>query len=173
MWPTLKALSAREFDVLRIKHNAKFGERPPRLLCISDSIGRSKARDAVGVGQCLTTSNYFFHTGKCRRLLGVEELFMQGMCFAPLSPEGWDPAAMDVHSFLYRRHNNRLLAHLAGNAFNTWCFAATLISTLRLHAELHTCSSVVGPTVLCKSQSDSDSDSDSASDLLDDIWRPS
>ena len=106
-----------------------FPELEARLLCTSDSMERASAcnADAGDAGLCLTCGNEFYHTGKCRKLLGVEQLFMQGIHFGSVLP--------DVATHISNSYPDKVLGRLAGNAFHAWCCAVAFISTIRALAE--------------------------------------
>jgi hypothetical protein len=71
LFPKLWRLTVREFEVLDKKYNVQFPERSPRLIKISDSISRDAARSSTQPSMTLTKSVELFHTGRCRKLVGL------------------------------------------------------------------------------------------------------
>eukprot|EP00969_Alexandrium_andersonii_P032741 1429369-Alexandrium_andersonii.AAC.1 len=67
---------------------------------------RSYASNAGDAGQCLTCGNEFYHSGKCRKILGVEQMFLQGIHYGPVLQN----AAEVICTF-----PDKVLGRLAGN----------------------------------------------------------
>ena len=123
-WPMLKALTARELEILDLEYSVNFPEKTARLIQVGQSFGRGKAR----LESCNTIARTMrcYITSHCRLVRGLEALHMQGIHYG------------HRHSELATgRFNDIKLMSLAGNAFHTWCCAASLLSLLILLSELH------------------------------------
>lgn len=109
-----------------------------RGLCFIEYFPEHKAR-AVDLSQnfnftelapyvpCLTPRGEKYITSRCRPLLGLESLRLQGL---------WVGDESDPEDF-YAGMSEALLKDLAGNAFESSCFAAAFWCTLRLNACVH------------------------------------
>ena len=125
--PGLRELQPRMWDVLR-SHGITDADLPqvsdPRTVDLSQSADRSSARsssgDHGGVG-CFTPKGLHFHTGRCRRILGIEGLRLQNIWF---------------NEDKLMQYPNALLQSLAGNAFSTNCCGAALLALLASFATL-------------------------------------
>ena len=112
-YPTLRALTVRETDVLRFL-GISFPELTPRTVDVSQNIARAKV--GVSLVGCLTAGARVYLSHRCRLLLGVEALRLQSF-FHP------DPGRLLAF-------DDRLLRDLAGNAFEASCCAASLLVVL-------------------------------------------
>lgn len=115
-FPGLSALSHREAEVLQLM-GVRLPEKPGRIIELSQSYGRNTAMSSVS--PAVTPSGRRFSTSRGRLLLAEEDMRLQCMFF----PGG---AARDRVS----RFPPKLLRDLAGNAFESSCCAATLLSCL-------------------------------------------
>jgi hypothetical protein len=121
MWPTLKMIRPREFDILKFSFGVTYPERIRRLIQIGPSMGRNLCR----VDGCHTINRTMraFDTSLVRMVLGIEAMMMQGLHYGP------------KHDLLQALDDGHLMS-LAGNAFHSWCCAATVYCGLLLLAEL-------------------------------------
>ena len=86
--------------------------RPPVILDLSQSQGRSGARGSVDgplIAPCVTPNGELYHSGLVRLFLGEEQLALQGIF---------------VERYITDMFTQRLLGDLAGNAFCATCFGA-------------------------------------------------
>jgi hypothetical protein len=117
MWDVLRSHGITDADLLPQVSD-------PRTVDLSQSADRSSARsssgDHGGVG-CFTPKGLHFHTGRCRRILGIEGLRLQNI---------W------VNEDQLMQYPNALLQSLAGNAFSTNCCGAALLALLASFATL-------------------------------------
>ena len=144
LWPTLKAITAREFEILKMEYNITYPEKVERVIQVGPSIGRTSMR----VGSCNTISRSMraSDSQRCRLVLGVEALQMQGIHYGRM------------HGTASLEDNARLMS-LAGNAFNVWCCAASWLSLLVVRGEMYSLNSG-------QAQSPSGSTDDGSSDSL-------
>ena len=105
LYPGLKALCVRDFDLLRFKLGMNFPDRPRRVVNVSQSITMSSD------GHTITPGMRHYISDRCRFVLGVEAFCQQGLHFGAQMAE-------------LSQVSNSLLLDLAGNAFPTWLVAA-------------------------------------------------
>jgi len=135
-FPALKLLPFRELDILMFL-SPFLPEKKGRLLNLAFSSDYSNPC-AIGEGESLTTRTItprteVFHTSKCRHILGLECLRLQGIFLDPYTENRISEAFGDT-----------ALASLAGNAFSTTCFEAALYTCFAVlgEAERVRCNSV-------------------------------
>ncbi len=116
LFPGLRELNPRHWSQLRCLGLCVPSCEVPCLIDLSQMVDRS----AVHVGKigCFTPAGFVFHTGRCRRILGNEGLRLQGILW---------PAALEDRLLEF---SDRLLASLAGNAFQMHCCIATFVAGL-------------------------------------------
>ena len=68
-----------------------------------------------------------FHTQRLRGVLGFEGLCLQGICYQDCNGDGSDEATVNAKLLKFP---DKLLAYIAGNAFQTNCCCAALLSGL-------------------------------------------
>jgi site-specific DNA-cytosine methylase len=119
-FPWLRKLSVRQFEMLHLKGVRCFPESLPRIIDVSQQL--SFCYTSKDIMQCVTPEGIKYMTHKCRALMGVEALQLQGMYFP-----------RDVTD----KFSNDLLSSLAGNAFEASCCAAMIFSSLQVLAKLH------------------------------------
>ena len=123
LFPTLRAFSAREFEVLRLSHGV-VGPEPPhkmRLINTTPSLGRSNgACSSNGTCRTITTGTRLYITSRCRIVLGEELFALQGIHYGT-----------DLNKAL-NTFPQSFLADLAGNAFHAWCCSAAYHAVIRL-----------------------------------------
>jgi len=150
LWPTLRNLSAREFDILRVRGISAFPEKELRAVSVNDSIDRAQVRPYGAAGMTLTTSIRCYLSDRCRLMTGVEAMAGQGIHFGSLQRRLGD-------------FSDRFLIDLAGNAFHCWCCSAATVAALQLLAELHR-RRHQSPSARCAAEAPPE-DAD-----LDDVW---
>ena len=162
--PGLRELSRREWFLLQgqgLRADSLPQANPLVIVDTSQSMARAKQPATVGqtspVG-CLTPRGSFFHSGRCRRLLGHECLRLQCIYYGPDGDE------------MLRQFPEALLHNLAGNAFNVHCCSAALLALFVAVAAMRDEAAVKGggspsldqgsliTRVWCGSSSESDGD---------------
>ena len=145
-WPGLYELSDREWGILKFEGVENFPERPGRAINVAPQLGRHSAlTDRVA---CISTKTRLFLTGRCRLALGSECLQLQGIHF---------------EEAIATQFSNTLLQDLAGNAFQTMCCTACVLSilmTLAMPPTLEEEPSVPKPLRQLGNSSDGDGDPD-------------
>ena len=134
--PGIKELTERQ---CRLLHEAapNTPQESPQIVDLSQSSSRTRSAAPAGgelVVPCITPRGLFYHTGRMRKLLGLECLRLQGIWYDDL--KGF-PQVLAT--------DNRALQDLAGNAFHGCCCGALLLATLmaismyraRLDANVH------------------------------------
>jgi hypothetical protein len=121
LFPTLRALVPREFDLLASKFNITFPERPRRIINVNPSI--SLAREDPGT---VTPSMRSYLSDQCRLATGLEAMCLQGLHFGDRMTSLSDMP-------------NCLLLDLAGNSFHAWVAATVLLVTQCLLGECSKC----------------------------------
>ena len=122
--PYLRTLTRRKRSLLYrigVKH---FPEHKARAVDLSQNFNFTELAPYV---PCLTPRGEKYITSRCRPLLGLESLRLQGL---------WVGDESDPEDF-YAGMSEALLKDLAGNAFESSCFAAAFWCTLRLNACVH------------------------------------
>lgn len=125
MYRTLRCLTAREFDMLRLVGRVKsYPESSLRVIDVDPGIERSVPRTADRGLMTITSKFRCYLTTPCRLMMGCEASSAMGINYGP-----------------HRHHiissfSNRLLRNLAGNAFHGWCCAGACYAAMRLQAEL-------------------------------------
>ena len=132
--PYLKSFTSRKRSILFNLGVHMFPEETCRVAELSQNLKFSRILE--NVVPCLTPSGEKYLTNICRPIVGVEALRLQGMW--------WQSGSPFVEKF-----SDKLLRDLAGNAFESSCFAAAFFSTFLLRARLYRRRQVaqVGPEV--------------------------
>ena len=107
-FPALRLLTLRTFDLLATSC-VSLPEGPRRVLNLTKSAKRLTVHAD-------TPHTHLWFTDKYRMLLGAEALHCQGVAYP------------DPHNL--GRADNKLLPHLAGNAFHTGRLASTMLCTM-------------------------------------------
>lgn len=124
MWPTLRQLSPREFDVLRVKAKvSEFPEKYLRVVNVNHSTRRASCRSADSGCMTVTTSARSYLPSRFRIMTGAEALAPQGIHYN--DPQG-----------RLQLFSGRLSLDLVGNAFHCWCCTAATLATSRLLCEV-------------------------------------
>lgn len=119
-YPGLRALSHRAWCILQAHGVTEscLPENPPRVVDLTQSILRSSPSSAQTC-HTITPRGIHFHTGRVRKLLGLESLRLQGICLERKGKNESEHAVQD--------YSDTLLQSLAGNTFPTHCAAAVLL----------------------------------------------
>ena len=163
LYPTLRMLTPREFDMLHLRYAAKYPEKQRRILDLSQSMNRQQ-KGRADVGATLTPNGRYFLTDKLRLVDGVECCLQQGL--------HWGPHTVSMLARFKSGH----LSELAGNAFHTWVCAAMTLTAQRLGSFLrvHTLHSLPSPSsdavLLAKPAEQAPEDANSNADALDMFW---
>ena len=113
-WPGLHDLTEREFSILKALGVCNFPEQPGRCLNVSHTIGWHTLKMTAG---CISPSMRLYLSSRCRLAHGLEALALQGIHYG------------ESHSRL-SRYESSFIFDLAGNAFQTSCCMASVLSTL-------------------------------------------
>jgi len=121
IYPGLRSLTARQFDLLQL-HGVSFPDSPGTLDvsqggCFAHSSTSGESNVVIPGGKI-----YLKH--RCRVALGEECMLMQGLHYGHRQKE-------------LRTFPHSTLKRLAGNAFNSFCCAATMIVKDAVLATLH------------------------------------
>ena len=128
LWPGLRTLTPRELDILAC-HQVRY---PDRCGCIDLSHALDRGLIRTRHLSCVTPNMRCYLMHRCRLVCGLESLHLQGLHYGSLHKA--------VESF-----PNALLADLAGNAFHSYCCAASMVTVLtccawqRTHAQVSSC----------------------------------
>jgi hypothetical protein len=119
-FPFLAKMTLRQHEMLHLKGIRDFPEAAPRVVDISQTDAFSKVTD--NLMQCLTPSGCKYLSHKCRPVVGVEALRLQGL---------WYDRGVTS------QFKDELLRSLAGNAFEASCCAAMFWTAFQFKALMH------------------------------------
>ena len=119
-FPGLRGVTDRQFALLATKNidvtsDMGLRKRTAKTVDIHQSIGTSVSRDNQSV--IVTPTCEIFLCSRLRKMVGYEAMMMQGMHFGP-----------ENQAKLLQLFNSKELLSLAGNAFNVYCFCATMMA---------------------------------------------
>ena len=123
LFPTLRMIGPREFDMLRIKFGMTYPQRPRRVVNISQSFKRSTENPGT-----LTPGMRHYISDKCRLVNGLEAFLQQGLYYGS---EMMDTIAANFTS--------QFLLDLSGNAFHVWVVAIFFFAGQNLLAKCARC----------------------------------
>ncbi len=116
-FPGLKKLERRQLELLFLLGAAQLPDTRERVADISQNIGYTSLTDHY---PCITPKGAKFLSQRCRLTHGVECMRLQGIWLDNL-----------------RDFDDELLRSLAGNAFETSCYAAVLWASLIFQSHMH------------------------------------
>jgi hypothetical protein len=118
LFPTLRAIAPREFDLLQFKFNVDFPERTRRMIDVSQSF--DLAREEPGT---VTPGMRCYLTDECRLATGFEAICLQALHFEGCMGD------------IVQNVPGPLLQDLAGNSFHGWVVSVVFLLVECLLAE--------------------------------------
>ena len=151
LFPGLQKLNPKQLDELA-SLGVEFPEKHCRTIDLSQSISRLKLVDGFG---CQSPQMIQYLTDRCRTTLGVEAMQLQNIHYGN-------------NHYKLLEHNNTTVQDLAGNAFEAYSCAASLLCGLSLLVKAFAIeNNFTGPTPLSQASTLS---RESVGVECDDIW---
>lgn len=116
-FPGLQVVHPREYEILYLQGIRSFPDLPTRVIETSQSLQRGSGETSPVCCPTMTPSGRKYVSSRCRFLLGAEQLRLQNVWL--------DPEVLSCFP-------NKLLADLAGNAFETSCCCAVVCAAFAL-----------------------------------------
>ena len=167
IYPGLHALSMREFDSFMLSEQ-QAGSFSDSVVDVKMQVNRSTVMHKIS--PCVTPTARLFHLRRRRLITGIEALRLQGIHY-PFPTDDVLRAASHASGERCAGRPQGFLQDLAGNAFHTGCFSATLFSTLVAFATSRTKASprhadlLLNMLALARGRADDDQDDDNVNNI--------